>query len=1162
MAVWNPRANAIFASVLELPPLQRQASLERACGADGALRRQVEALLAAHAEAGSFLDQPVLGAAHPGVLDLPTTGPDSGPPLPAGGSVIQALAADLPSVPRVHLRDPYEEALTPVARPGSENMPGNQDFSGRLQLHGEIARGGMGAVLKGRDIDLGRDVAVKVLLETHQGKTELVQRFVEEAQIAGQLQHPGIAPVYELGQFADQRPYFTMKLVKGKTLAALLAARKELAEDQSKFVGVFAQVCQTLAYAHARGVIHRDLKPANVMVGAFGEVQVMDWGLAKVLAEGGVADEQKAQQHHTVSVIRTQRSLGSSGLEGIGSHTVAGSMLGTPAYMSPEQARGEVELIDKWADVFGLGAILCEILTGQPPYTGKKAEVQRKAQTASLDDAYARLDGSGADAELVGLAKRCLAAEPWERPRDAGQVAEAVTAYQSSVAERLRRAELAQAAEAARAEEAQATAEQERLAREAAQARAAAERRAQRLLLGLAASVLLSVVLGSGVWLWLAGQAAKTTRQIQDTLAQAVELREQALATQDQTKWNEARDLARRAATLLENGPTDPELGDRVRALVRKLDDESNDRRLLVRLDEIQLAQADDDVWMSGFADKQVLQDYAQAFAAHGLNMAEMSVEEAVRWIGQRPERVREALVAVLDDWLDLARWHKAPEVGRLARVVDDADRDDPWRQELRLALAGNDLTELNRLAESKGFSRQRPQTVLLLARHLVPKYPKHTIELLRTAQQRFPADFWINYKLSQFLMLQGDDDGTRFAMAAIASRPDNAQAWVLLALQLRGQERQDERIAAGRRAVALAPHLAGPYTALGNALRAKGQIADAAAAYRQAIALQPLGWTYQTLGILLWQEGQTHDEAIAVLRKAAQDSLGLALFEKGRFHEAADVYGKAVKHFADNTQRARGAKLGLLVSTGRANEAIDRCRKAIVTQPDDPLSYLSLAWGLHVQGQYEESLAAYRRCQELLLKHHSYLRGIPLARWIREAERMKAIDRQWREYAEGKLKPRDRSERRLLTLHCVIREQYLAAARLHLDGLRDDAHWAEDLDAEARYDAARYAALVAAGKGEGASQLTEQERNTWQKRAVHWLQAELRRQTKHLENAPSRDRSIALDRLRWWQQEPDLAAIRDPDALAKLLAEEQQACRELWAAVEALLRKAGEKPK
>src|SRR5262245_27178439 len=169
-------------------------------------------------------------------------GADSGPPLPATASVVRALGA-----PAMHLREPDTEA------------PALPDPAGRLQLGGEIGRGGMGAVLRARDADLGRDVAVKVLLEAHAGRTELVARFVEEAQVAGQLQHPGVVPVYDLGLLPDRRPYFTMKLVKGRTLARLLAERENPAQDRPRFLGIFVPVCQALAYAYARRVPQRDL---------------------------------------------------------------------------------------------------------------------------------------------------------------------------------------------------------------------------------------------------------------------------------------------------------------------------------------------------------------------------------------------------------------------------------------------------------------------------------------------------------------------------------------------------------------------------------------------------------------------------------------------------------------------------------------------------------------------------------------------------------------------------------------------------------------------------------------------------------------------------------------------------------------------------------------
>jgi serine/threonine protein kinase len=395
-------------------------------------------------------------------------GPDSTEAVWAGRGVIATLERESGVSSRILLRDEPGEPAG-VVDPRSPEV-GAVAGGSRYQVAGEIARGGVGVVLKGRDVDLGRDVAMKVLRAEHADNPTMMSRLVEEAQIGGQLQHPGVLPVYEMGLDATRRPFFTMKLVRGQTLSALLQDRIDPSHERRRYLGIFEDVCQTMAYAHARGVVHRDLKPSNIMVGAFGEVQVVDWGLAKVLSRGGVADERRAEDE-AVSTVRTGTP---------GSQSEAGSVLGTPAYMAPEQARGEVAEIDERCDVFALGAILCEILTGEPPYVGTRAEVLRQAAEGHLEPAFSRLGGSGVDTQLEQIARRCLSPERQARPREAGVVARELTAYLASVEERARAAELTAAT---------------------AQTKAAAERKIWRRTLMLATLIVLSVMFGGGYYL-------------------------------------------------------------------------------------------------------------------------------------------------------------------------------------------------------------------------------------------------------------------------------------------------------------------------------------------------------------------------------------------------------------------------------------------------------------------------------------------------------------------------------------------------------------------------------------------------------------------------------------------------------------------------------------
>jgi PAS domain S-box-containing protein len=289
----------------------------------------------------------------------------------------------------------------------------------RLRLH---ATGGIGRVWLARDNELGRNVAHKELRPEQAGHATLGARFLQEARITGQLEHPGIIPVYELVRAPDSQPFYTMRFVKGRTMSeAARAYHEQRQAGKTDALGLpallnaFVTVCNTVAYAHARGVIHRDLKGQNVILGDFGEVVVLDWGLAKLVGR----TEDQAQ---TDSIIMDQVAADSG-------YTVQGQALGTPAYMAPEQSAGRLDLIDRHTDIYGLGAILYEILTGAPPFKADSTEeVLRKVREE--EPTPPRQCWPEAPPALEALCLKALAKRPADRPASAADLAQEIQGWQ------------------------------------------------------------------------------------------------------------------------------------------------------------------------------------------------------------------------------------------------------------------------------------------------------------------------------------------------------------------------------------------------------------------------------------------------------------------------------------------------------------------------------------------------------------------------------------------------------------------------------------------------------------------------------------------------------------------------------------------------------------
>jgi WD40 repeat protein/serine/threonine protein kinase len=333
----------------------------------------------------------------------------------------------------------YPQFTTPPEEKSAELRLPTMPHSQRYENVKEIARGGLGRILQAYDNRLARPVAIKELLENHQQEEE---RFLQEARIAAKLEHPSIIPVHDAGRWPNGAPFYSMKLIFGKTLAAALQSQDLLAERLALLPHVI-DVCEAIAYAHSKKIIHRDLKPQNILIGEFGETVVIDWGLAKIRGTGNRergtgtdgqkdAEGEQSDRNRRFLVPSPGLQSGVNGVNGVNGNnnelTQVGSIIGTPAYMPPEQARGEI--VDERADVYSLGAILYHLLAGVSPYTSKNAQL---TIASVLSGAPTPLEKRQADIpkDLLAIVQKAMSRDVRDRYQNAQELANDLKKFQT-----------------------------------------------------------------------------------------------------------------------------------------------------------------------------------------------------------------------------------------------------------------------------------------------------------------------------------------------------------------------------------------------------------------------------------------------------------------------------------------------------------------------------------------------------------------------------------------------------------------------------------------------------------------------------------------------------------------------------------------------------------
>ncbi len=781
--------------------------------------------------------------------------------------------------------DPME---LPVGATSFEEAP-DPELLGRYPVAERIGRGGVGLVYRAYDPQLGREVAIKALRRELADDTRAVDRFLAEARLCSSLQHPGIVPIHELGRLDDGRPYFTMKIVEGETLAESMrhaAASRERLQ-------VFGRVCETLAFVHAHDVVHADLKPQNIMVGRFGEVQLMDFGFARTLRGDGPGQREASPGDGT-------------------------RVAGTPGYMAPEQARGDPATISERTDVFGLGAILLELLTGEPPFLGRtRSEILLRASRGWLDETKRRIDAEVSDPTLRELLRDCLAPDPADRPADAGAVARRVADHLASLEERVRRSEF-----------------------EAAEARAEAtqERRVRRLTVLLATVTVASILIPAGLFHHQSRKRDALRSAAEREVAEATS-RVRALAGlarsdpfHGEARWGEALQAAR----LAETRAGGPDVGDRARSEATRLREEV-ESELASATERARIVRALARLHPHGDVEDgaRIEAAYRDAFRELGLDPDDDPADVSAARV--TASSAASELLEALRQWAWARRRSGRPDEDGWRRPLEVAllAEPDPTRRDVLRAFLADDLELLRRLAAAESSAAAG-----VLARCLAELGETDAaIEHYRRASFAGPADAWACHDLAAHLVLLPEpphEEIVRLYSMAVALRPDD-------------------------------PHMSAD---LGGALMRQGRLEDAERVLRKAAGARPdhdrVGFA---LGLLLLRRGDMTN-ALDEFRRLSDRGYEVAdrptfdlLVRLGRHPEARSFLEEISARDVESLRRSdRLAFAARLLAAGALEPAERLARSIVAADPSPERVHLFLAQLNVERGRFEEADAELRR--------------------------------------------------------------------------------------------------------------------------------------------------------------------------------------------------------